>query len=154
MAAWVGEDAPINTWVKWECWLCLPQAQHLGEQLPVPHVGSAIEPILLTEMWVSQAQNSEHRSTFSIIHLSCGGMVQGEMPFSFPSRPNSGGKAGPDVRRAGELPLPTTNWNTWEYRLCTSLGQDNKANPIGRDLGKPVVTLWTQKSFPHYSPVM
>lgn len=67
--------------------------------------------------------------------------VSGRDALPLPIKAEFSGKPGPDVRKAGELPLPTTKWNTWEYRLGTLLGQDNKTNPIGRGLGKPVMTL-------------
>lgn len=54
-----------------------------------------------------------------------------------PSTPQGGERAGPEVRRAGDLPLHATSYYTLESRPYTLCGLHSKAKPIGRDVGKP-----------------
>ena len=82
-------------------------------------------------------QNWEHGRAAPIIicHMSAWAALVGGVLFSplhHPSMPEAGGRAGPETRKMGKLPLPSISCNTQESRLCTSHGQHNRANPIAR----------------------
>lgn len=60
-----------------------------------------------------------------------------------PLPPVAGGRTGPGVRRASELPLPITSCSTCQSRLRSSPGQQNRAVPGGKvmNMGKPALLL-------------
>lgn len=81
-----------------------------------------------------------------LTQLSGGGIGGGEVPSSNPLYPHqstaeAGGKAGLEVIRVGELPLFPISYNSQEIRPCTSSGQHNRANPVGRGVGELALKL-------------
>ena len=63
------------------------------------------------------------------------------MPSHHPWMPETGRRADPDAMRTGVLLMFPTSYNTQESRPCTSPGQHNRANPVGRNMGEVALNL-------------
>ncbi|MEJ1269492.1 hypothetical protein NN561_000303 [Cricetulus griseus] len=110
----VGELAP-GLWRVEELALHSPAAALRRADL-APHLGSTIELNLLME--VNMARDCKHGDLAcpsSAIWRNC------SLPYPRPSPPVAGGRAGPEVVRAGELVLPLTNRSTQDSDLCNTV---------------------------------
>lgn len=74
------------------------------------------------------------------------------LPFQ-PITPEAGDRVDPEVRRAGELSLLATSFNTWERWPCTFHGQQYRSNPFGGDMNETALKMWALESCPYYSSV-
>lgn len=89
----------------------------------------------------SQSQSCKHGRHNPISHLSSTTVDEGVKPFSYPSTPEAGGRAGHVVINV-EDPTPTpSSYNTWGSKPCTSPEQHNRVNPVTTGINEPAPKL-------------